>query len=674
MSDAFDAAFGGDSSQTAAQPSSDAFDAAFGDLKAASSAPAAPSAQPEESYLQEAGDTLKGMAKAHWDAMQMLGHGEAQGLRDVGQAVSGVDIWLGNKLASMGLPSGPPSILMPGAGTSQAANQSLANEKAQYEQAYGSNPIATGGRILGNIAGSVPLIEAGGSGVASVGVDAANLASKIPVVSKIVPAARAVGNFLMGNAGQGNGVANALVNYASRGVAGAGQGAAANAMIGQDPTTGAEVGGALGVVAPVAADVGKLGAKIIAGATRPLTQAGQDTIVGNFLRDQAEGGNITPDLKQYVPGSPTPTLAEATGNPGIAGVQRVVSTEPSQVVKFNDVKDAQNVARNNFVDQIAGTPDTIDDLTAAREGAAIPKLKAALSNAGTADAQPVVDEIKSIVASPAGQRDVVASSLDKVASKLTSADGALQSDPAQLYGIRQSINDMISPLAAGTASDSRLATKELMQVRDKLDDAIEQTAPGYKDYLATYSQMSQPIDAAKYLQGLNLSDSQGNVTLAKVDNAIKRIGSAQGKGGANAAKNISDDQFNSLMALRDDLRRGANIRLGKAIGSDSVQNLSNQGAINLGGIPTAVGGLVAGHPLLGAGLSLLNNTVYRNANNMLMDRLGNALSDANVGMNYLQAPAPSQASQLGSDIAKVLVPYGIPATMVVGNRLMDPAR
>ena len=42
-------------------------------------------------------------------------------------------------------------------------------------------------------------------------------------------------------------------------------------------------------------------------------------------------------------------------------------------------------------------------------------------------------------------------------------------------------------------------------------------APGFKDYVSNFAESSKPIDTQRYLQGLNLTNAQGQMTLGNID-------------------------------------------------------------------------------------------------------------------------------------------------------------
>lgn len=174
--------------------------------------------------------------------------------------------------------------------------------------------------------------------------------------------------------------------------------------------------------------------------------------------------------------------------------------------------------------------------------------------------------------------------LDNALSIIKEGDTRFQDDPAQLYGIRQAITDKLSPLASGDGSDARLAARQLGVVKAGIDGAIEKAAPGFRDYLNTYSTMSKPIDQMRFLQGLNLTDAQGNIQLGKVQSALRNVQKMQGARGVNPAKSLTPDQIGVLTRLRDDLLRQKNTALGKPAGSPTVQNAINQYGLGRAGV------------------------------------------------------------------------------------------
>ena len=414
----------------------------------------------------------------------------------------------------------------------------------------------------------------------------------------------------------------------------------------------------------------------------PLTALGRDQVADNVIRRFAAGGPTDINAGTLVPGS-APTLAQATGNPGIAAMERAVAAVRPNPFMAQSATNA--AARIDALRQVAGTPETIEELEAAREHTALPLLHSALSGASQADPSPVVSTIDSILASPAGQRDAVKTALNAVRGKLaTDVDVGgptpltqLETDPGQLYGIRQAIGDALSPLAARTGSNAQLASRELMQVRGALDDSIEAAAPGYRDYLTTYAKMSGPANAQSYLQGLNLTDFPGAITLAKTKSALDAIAKKQALPGANDAKSVTPEQIGALQAIYDDLQRASNSSLGKTIGSNTFQNLATHNLLAQAGAPLAAGAaLVAHHPLL-APIAWGGRLIYNAQNEPILEALTNRLIDPQLGARALQSPAaganpfisPRVSALLRGANDNALVPAG-----VIGGNLMSGGR
>ena len=292
-------------------------------------------------------------------------------------------------------------------------------------------------------------------------------------------------------------------------------------------------------------------------------------------------------------------------------------------------------ARNAYLDQIKGTPETLAAASSAREEAALPLLGQAFEGAGKADSAPVMSTIRGILGSEAGQRDAVKNAMQPIITKLkvgqqternplipgstTVSSGlngnGLQANVNQLYGIRKSINDQLENVSGRDNSAAQQASRELIQVRDALDKSIEGAAPGFKNYLSTYADLSKPISAQNYLQGLNLTDATSNrITLPAVKSALLKIEKLRSASGSNDAKAITDEQLSGLRNLHADLQREANSARGMSIGSNTFQNLATNQLIDsmmpgmAGKIaplaPGTVGGLL-GHALggpVGAGI------------------------------------------------------------------------
>jgi hypothetical protein len=584
----FEAAFGPRPGAQASAP--DEFEQAFGPRPEAA-APAVQQAAvaPEQVPASVPAQAAPGPLGLAWQGLQKLGETGISNVNAAGRGLSDVfdapSEWLAAGAEKSGLTGllGKAGINMP---TAEQQMQINAQSRADYDARNPDAGIQGGvSRLAGNIGGVMAPI-AGAEAVAVQGGRALGNALGNP------QALASVGNFLRGQGG----------NLASRMAYGAQQGAAGGALLsgGQPDTSLGEsvgLGAALGGGVPVAGAALKYGKGALQSLVDPFTQAGQGRAAQSILQRIAGDGPAVADAAAYVPGS-TPTLAQATRNPAVAAMER--AAESRAPLQFGAIKEQNNAARNAYLDTIRGNQQTLDAAIASRDQQALPLLDQALTGAKAADAKPVVDTIESILATRSGQRPAVTGALAKVRQSIE-PDGSgkpLLSDVDQLYGVRQSINDQLTTVAGRDNSASQLASRELIQVRDALDDSIEAAAPGFRNYLKQYSDLSKPVDAQRFLQGLDLTDQTSQrITLSKVKSQLNRIEKMQAQPGANAAKSITDDQLSALRNLHQDLQREANSNLGRSAGSNTFQNLAMDNLTNsmlpgpLGKIPFAPEGI-----------------------------------------------------------------------------------
>lgn len=292
------------------------------------------------------------------------------------------------------------------------------------------------------------------------------------------------------------------------------------------------------------------------------------------LQSQLTRGPQKGDATVYVPGS-NPTAAEIAGDPMVSLEQKHF-TQNVDPASFKAQQDANNAARVDFYQGLSGAPDDIKTAEDTRDAQAQQDLTAAFANKGQANAAPVVDTIDSILKGPAGKDDAVVSTLNAVKGKLYDGEGKLETDPEMLYGVRQAINNLLSKKGALANPQAQLATSQLMQVKGALDQAIEPAAPGFGQYLANYSAASRPIDTMQFLQDRmpQVIGANGMLSQPKFHQMMIQVAKARQLPGVNSAKSIDPDTLNSLMALHSDLTRTTNLNLGKAQGSDTVQNVN----------------------------------------------------------------------------------------------------
>jgi hypothetical protein len=549
--------------------------------------------------------------------------------------------------------------MMPGHASSDNY-QSAEGNRLVYDAMHHGDLVAGAGRFASQAALTAPALVVGG---------------------EVLGAAGPVGEFLAGSAGKGIGVGNKLVRGASLASSGALEGAEAGALtsgandqgVGANMLQGAEAGAILkpGIAGSLGA--GRWAGGLARDLVDPFTTGGKERITNKVISELAADGPKALDTTQYVPGS-EPTLAQATANPGLAAAERAVSAvRPTQFVAKGQ---ANAEARNMAMEALRGDQQSLDDLIAARSKIADKARDAAFKNTTQADVAPVVDKIDEILASPSGQRDTVVKALTNIRKKLVqeidlgNGQSVLhpESDAKQLYGIRQAINDMLSPAAHNTDQNAQLAAKELGDVKSVLDKSIEAAAPGFKKYLKTFEGASRPIDEQKFLQGLKLTDVNGNVTLSRVDQALESIRKAKGKPGTSDAKSVSPQTIKALQDLKADLMRANNSSLGKGIGSNTFQNLATNNIMGRMGLPAAAGLTLHGNPIIGAAMGL-GKLAYSAQNEPMLAMLENKLLDPAYGAAALN-PQSLPAGMLQRLAARNALRVAATPAYIGGNRLL----
>lgn len=326
----------------------------------------------------------------------------------------------------------------------------------------------------------------------------------------------------------------------------------------------------------------------VPGAPPPAAAPALAASVNDLLGKASVGGRLAANFNEIIPGS-RPTLAQATGNGGIATFERGMAQRSTEAANaFNELQQANNAARMNFFNGIRGDADTLAQAIAKREETAIPMLDEALAGARPANANPIISQIDSILASPDGKRKSVVSAMGQVKQNLQDAGGNLETDVRQLYGVRKAINDQLEKVAGKDNSEAQQASSQLLQVKKSLDAAIEQAAPGFKGYLANYAELSKPITSQSYLQNLDLTDQTSSAfTLQKLKAQLLKIERARKAPGASEAKDLSPEQMDGMYRLQADLQREANSALGRVKGSSDTNQLLRQNNlldVMLGGV------------------------------------------------------------------------------------------
>ena len=408
------------------------------------------------------------------------------------------------------------------------------------------------------------------------------------------------------------------------------------------------VGGLVGGMVPSAVEgVTRVGIN----AARPLFKSGQqqiaaDTLAGHAQDPQAAAANLNASAP-IVPNS-LPTSGAASQDTGILALEK--GLRGRNPVPFADRLSEQNAARQAELGSLGGTPTTVTAEEAARDAQTSAMREAAFAKAQPADVGPVVDKIDTILKSPVGKRDIASQALTWLKGKLFDADGNPETDPANLYAVRQDVNDAIAGKLGGDQSKFKLAQGQLIQVRKELDTAIDTAAPGFKDYLAKYGELSKPINQKTLIQQLQERASQTAfdpktgqyfISPAQYSNALD-------SSLAEKLNPLTAEQTQRLENLRADLQnsQAVNGPLLKAPGSDTFQNLSLNQVLGGGGSI----GRVALKPL---------NWLYKagGTDEKVNEILTQAMLDPKLAASLLLKGNPQTVQALLQRVRGGIVPY-----------------
>lgn len=257
--------------------------------------------------------------------------------------------------------------------------------------------------------------------------------------------------------------------------------------------------------------------------------------------------------------APDAELASILQRPSMTPVMQraeLLADESGAGNPFQAQRDALQAQHNQMFTDMASTPEAVQAAKDARNADVFDRYQAA-----GAQELPVDENLSLLLQRPSMQR--VVARAQRLADEesagpifIRDEDGA----PVSLSGdsahyIKQGLDDEIQ-----LARDNNLGASErraITNTQNQFLGWLDNQSPEYAGARASYAQQTQPIEAQEYLQGLNVTDANGNVVLPKIDSAIKKTEQMRATPGLNAAKNLTDAQMSQLYALRDGLRTAA---------------------------------------------------------------------------------------------------------------------
>jgi ddrB-like ParB superfamily domain len=311
-------------------------------------------------------------------------------------------------------------------------------------------------------------------------------------------------------------------------------------------------------------------------STRQEAQMAREDFLANRLQGEIErlaaparrnDGNV------YIPNT-RQSLAEVSGDPVTVWDHHYNRSQPEAMQRHIDREtwNADQVA-TYFADTAESAP-RIRALERERAERAQRNIQAVFGGPNEqrppADTTPTLTIMRNLMNDPRqAERGAVNNVITRLAERFYDANGNPKTDPYQLYGIGEHINDLLRGVGnVEESSAARVLQRELTLIKNSLYDDIEGAAPGFARYRAEYERDSRAIDALKYLQDerLSLLNVSRRITPSAWLSFMRRT--VEGRADPfNPASSLSEDQMDRLWNITDHLKRQDLLNQSKPAGS-----------------------------------------------------------------------------------------------------------
>jgi hypothetical protein len=376
-----------------------------------------------------------------------------------------------------------------------------------------------------------------------------------------------------------------------------------------------------------------------------------------------------PQIQDPVPGVQR-TVVQAMPTAETAAAEKVIRNTPEGKVLFAE-RDAQNnAARWAQLNQFTGQPADLAAAKAARDTATAPLRAQVFQN--PVDPQPVLDQLAQLKMSSLGADPQVAGAIGDLEKSIDLGRGYTQTR----YGTGVTVPGM----TASTASDGYVAP-DLMDayrqnvraflarhetngivgsqqqaafgpVKDAITASIEGANPGYRDYLAQYAKLSQPINSMEaansvrdYFANRPLDVGRNPfLTLSGFNTALDRA--------QNLDYGLSPEANQAFEGIRQSLQNETLSNAIRTAGSDTAYNLRAPSWLSgklLG--PDLEGGVAGKVPIVGGIAKKIAPDVNTIRAQILMDPERFMAIRSAAAQNPLQQSVMSQALMRGAPAA-----------------------
>lgn len=441
-----------------------------------------------------------------------------------------------------------------------------------------------------------------------------------------------------------------------------GAGASAAGREYADVGAGGQLGLAMlgGMVAPGATSTAIPAAgRAVRETVRPFTEAGREVIAGNVLRQLSNAPETAvtrmQDFQPAIPGY-KPTTAQASRDVGLISAETPIRAL-DVTGKFAAQMSEANKARMAILDRLAKDQDAVTSAIAKREEVTAPLRESAFAASTQTPEQiqsaitlVVNKQIDDILASPAGKRSTVINAMNFAKNSVNRADSV-----QALYEVRKDLRAAAQGLLDKEGSAYSQAKGQLETVIRTVDDVIDSSAPGYKDYLKAYSQSSKGIEkleAAQTFRGKVLSTIPDPINVGQF--MISQPNFTRAIRAAAKETDLSPMQVRVLERVGRDIDSGVLNRSGRVPGSDTFKNLSTANVIGgiigkqmFGEVPAAANKVVA--PL---------NWLYNGTDDQIRELLVDAMLDPKLAAKLMTKATTTNIEPLSKELQRKALNLG----------------
>lgn len=325
------------------------------------------------------------------------------------------------------------------------------------------------------------------------------------------------------------------------------------------------------------------------GLLEPFTKAGQDRVAAGVLQrfatDPKSAAAAAANAKELVPGS-SPTLAQATGDAGLAQLERSLASTPTAGPQLAARGAAQRAARLKAVQDVAGTDEYYQGIKQGLQTFAAEDYGKAMSQGidrGMADA--LSPQIKSLLERPSIQM------AKREAISLAKESGISIKDFGSIEGLdwlKKGLDNLISKAKAPGNSIGDAKLRAIVQTKQDLMSVIEDIAPAYKSANDNYMQMARQVnamDAARdVLKRMQSPLGRSGASTSELRNEYARALEAATESVRRStgmdlplSRVMPQRDVDALKAVASDMARATTAEnLGRAVGSNTIQNTAAQ--------------------------------------------------------------------------------------------------